>query len=120
MQRICCAISDRQLSFVWLLRVSIKKLPQNSRKRVPQKTVADQTVLQGIDLKRELLVGVAGFEPAAPASRRQCSTRLSYTPNRVQSYIASGLWARGKIREGHVVGLRPAGMALVPAKEASR
>ena len=27
-----------------------------------------------------LLVGVAGFEPAAPASRRQCSTRLSYTP----------------------------------------
>ena len=26
------------------------------------------------------MVGVAGFEPAAPASRRQCSTRLSYTP----------------------------------------
>ena len=27
------------------------------------------------------LVGVSGFEPPAPASRRQCSTRLSYTPN---------------------------------------
>ena len=27
------------------------------------------------------LVGVAGLEPAAPASRRRCSTRLSYTPN---------------------------------------
>ena len=28
------------------------------------------------------LVGVRGFEPPAPASRRQCSTRLSYTPKR--------------------------------------
>ncbi len=27
------------------------------------------------------LVGVRGFEPPAPASRRQYSTRLSYTPN---------------------------------------
>ncbi len=26
------------------------------------------------------MVGVSGFEPPAPASRRQCSTRLSYTP----------------------------------------
>ena len=26
------------------------------------------------------LVGVSGFEPPAPASRTQCSTRLSYTP----------------------------------------
>ena len=25
------------------------------------------------------LVGVIGFEPTAPASRTQCSTRLSYT-----------------------------------------
>src|SRR4051794_31286483 len=29
---------------------------------------------------RELLVGERGFEPPAPASRRQCSTRLSYSP----------------------------------------
>src|SRR6056297_1122929 len=28
----------------------------------------------------KILVGVRGFEPPAPASRRQCSTRLSYTP----------------------------------------
>jgi hypothetical protein len=28
----------------------------------------------------ELLVGVRGFEPPAPASRKRCSTRLSYTP----------------------------------------
>ena len=26
------------------------------------------------------LVGVRGFEPPAPASRTQCSTKLSYTP----------------------------------------
>jgi hypothetical protein len=29
----------------------------------------------------EILVGVRGFEPPAPASRKQCSTRLSYTPS---------------------------------------
>jgi hypothetical protein len=28
----------------------------------------------------EKLVGERGFEPPAPASRRQCSTRLSYSP----------------------------------------
>ena len=28
----------------------------------------------------KMLVGVRGFEPPAPASRKQCSTRLSYTP----------------------------------------
>ena len=27
-----------------------------------------------------LMVGERGFEPPAPASRRQCSTRLSYSP----------------------------------------
>src|SRR5687768_6530400 len=27
-----------------------------------------------------ILVGERGFEPPAPASRRQCSTRLSYSP----------------------------------------
>src|SRR5690625_7996974 len=29
-----------------------------------------------------IVVGVRGFEPPAPASRRQCSTKLSYTPTR--------------------------------------
>ena len=33
---------------------------------------------RGVFLAR--LVGVRGFEPPAPASRKQCSTRLSYTP----------------------------------------
>lgn len=28
-----------------------------------------------------MMVGVRGFEPPAPASRTQCSTRLSYTPS---------------------------------------
>ena len=28
----------------------------------------------------EMMVGVAGFEPATPASRTQCSTGLSHTP----------------------------------------
>ena len=28
------------------------------------------------------MVGVRGFEPPAPASRRRCSTKLSYTPMR--------------------------------------
>jgi hypothetical protein len=32
--------------------------------------------------KRQLLVGVRGFEPPTPASRTQYSTRLSYTPKR--------------------------------------
>jgi hypothetical protein len=30
----------------------------------------------------DFLVGVAGFEPATPASRTQCSTGLSHTPTR--------------------------------------
>src|SRR6478752_3396899 len=30
--------------------------------------------------RRAYLVGERGFEPPAPASRRQCSTRLSYSP----------------------------------------
>ena len=33
-----------------------------------------------LDYKDKRLVGVRGFEPPAPASRRRCSTRLSYTP----------------------------------------
>ena len=32
------------------------------------------------------LVGVTGFEPATPASRTQCSTRLSYTPTRCEKW----------------------------------
>ena len=41
------------------------------------------------------LVGVRGFEPPAPASRTQCSTRLSYTPAKVRR-IAAGPRLRKK------------------------
>lgn|GEM_PF-4468579 len=34
-----------------------------------------------------VLVGVRGFEPPAPASRTQCSTRLSYTPMKVRQIL---------------------------------
>ena len=39
---------------------------------------------------RGLLVGERGFEPPAPASRRQCSTRLSYSPTEPESQVRSG------------------------------
>ena len=39
-----------------------------------------EKVVQPIDL----MVGVAGFEPATPASRTQCSTGLSHTPTRTR------------------------------------
>jgi hypothetical protein len=42
------------------------KSPQSG----PQETVTGQGMMQRVDLEREVLVGVAGFEPAAPASRR--------------------------------------------------
>ena len=36
------------------------------------------------------LVGVAGFEPATPASRTQCSTGLSHTPTSARHCLAGG------------------------------
>ena len=33
-----------------------------------------------------LMVGVAGFEPATPTSRTWCATRLRYTPTDGRSY----------------------------------
>ncbi len=39
----------------------------------------------GID--RFYMVGVTGIEPATPASRRQCSTSLSYTPRLFEVYL---------------------------------
>src|SRR5688572_4061733 len=33
-----------------------------------------------VEVAASLLVGVAGFEPAAPTSRTWCATRLRYTP----------------------------------------
>ncbi len=50
------------------------------------------------------MVGVRGFEPPAPASRRRCSTRLSYTPIAVYYLILGGAYidapvSQGKVRE---------------------
>src|SRR3546814_3727548 len=39
-----------------------------------------QKVAENKTLWKDNLVGERGFEPPAPASRRQCSTRLSYSP----------------------------------------
>ena len=44
------------------------------------------------------MVGVRGFEPPAPASRKQCSTRLSYTPPTGRSYSENA--AQGQYAEG--------------------
>src|SRR6056297_2064141 len=53
---------------------------------------------KGAQRRLVLLVGVRGFEPPAPASRRQCSTRLSYTPT-VRQAIKPGSWEmQGRIR----------------------
>ena len=51
------------------------------------------------------MVGVTGFEPATPASRTQCSTRLSYTPT-----------CREKRRGKHNIG----GSGVPPARCACR
>src|SRR5690348_17317961 len=50
------------------------------------------------------LVGVRGFEPPAPASRTQCSTRLSYTPAKA-AHIAPAI-LDGKAR------LQPPGFGM--------
>ena len=42
------------------------------------------------------LVGARGFEPPTPASRKQCSTRLSYAPARVSSGGLEGPAGLGK------------------------
>ncbi len=46
-----------------------------------------------------VLVGAAGFEPAAPCSQSRCSTRLSYAPSRnlrglSSSFLTSWKWTR--------------------------
>src|SRR4051812_417431 len=43
-------------------------------------------VIRGSKKYLNLLVGVAGFEPATPASRTQCSTGLSHTPTENAAY----------------------------------
>ena len=43
-------------------------------------SLAAGTGFQRAAFRGEFLIGVAGFEPAAPSSRTRCATRLRYTP----------------------------------------
>lgn len=52
---------------------------EDSRGRTDDHLIKSQVLCQ-LSYILDILVGVRGFEPPAPASRRQCSTRLSYTP----------------------------------------
>lgn len=42
---------------------------------------ADRSEYTPFACRRILIKSATGVEPATPASRRQCSTRLSYTPS---------------------------------------
>ena len=44
------------------------------------KSEPEQTRTEKSFVDKELVVGVAGFEPATPSSRTRCATRLRYTP----------------------------------------
>ena len=60
--------------------------------KCPDQAQKEKTPTGGKGLFFSILVGVRGFEPPASASRRQHSTRLSYTPNArndTQSYSTS-------------------------------
>ncbi len=46
-----------------------------------------------------ILVGMARFELTTPASRRQCSTRLSYTPTHVNSINIATRIAESSLRD---------------------
>src|SRR5271157_2141787 len=46
------------------------------------------------------MVGTTGFEPATPASRMQCSTRLSHVPTPLNYSVSAGLssaWSDGDL-----------------------
>ena len=65
---------------------------------------------------RILLVGVRGFEPPAPASRTQCSTRLSYTPAKARAYSFPGRLPQGSYsRSAGTAGAR--GKAAQPLQQ---
>ncbi len=44
------------------------------------------------------MVGVRGFEPPAPASRTQCSTRLSYTPAKAAHIAPGACWDKARLK----------------------
>ena len=51
------------------------------RDRTDDPLLAKQVLSQLSYTPEELVVGLAGFEPATPALSRRCSNRLSYRPN---------------------------------------
>ena len=70
----------------------------------------------------EILVGVAGFEPATPASRTQCSTGLSHTPTKNAAYSLGGRPPQGAhlrklipVNVGLKTQILPAGAATAAA-----
>src|SRR4051812_15517554 len=62
--------------------------PSGRRWSQPQSTALPPFRARGLGLFSEKMVGVRGFEPPAPASRTQCSTRLSYTPTLARNGVA--------------------------------
>jgi hypothetical protein len=56
-----------------------KRFGMRANHKAAKLTMNDKSFCQINDIKRKM-VGERGFEPPAPASRRQCSTRLSYSP----------------------------------------
>ena len=50
------------------------------------------------------MVGVAGFEPAAPCSQSRCATGLRYTPKSLKSYHSAVYRSPSKVTSDHVGG----------------
>jgi hypothetical protein len=71
-----------------------------------------------INSLRAIVVGERGFEPPAPASRRQCSTRLSYSPT--ESGTLKCLWVRrgrrAKWRRFSDAVRSPQALSAIPAR----
>src|SRR6059058_3317788 len=76
----------------------------------PRTSVAPAPRLPLARLPGRRTIGVTGFEPAAPASRTQCSTRLSYTPykagQRVRARLTQALRQEKLAADGCDVTLR--------------
>src|SRR5882757_8404603 len=61
--------------------------PTCTVQQVPLVSVVDlESARERRQKANNCLVGVAGFEPATPASRTQCSTGLSHTPTKNAAY----------------------------------
>src|SRR5207253_2071920 len=106
---------------------------RRARRRAPRRRATDVAPAPAVCLAPERLagemVGVTGFEPAAPASRTQCSTRLSYTPckagQRVRARLTQALRQEKLAADGCDVALRrdassPATSGEFPSRRRAR